>query len=39
LAEVDFTPAEEKILRKAGLWFEIERVIADKDLSSAEAGS
>ena len=33
LVEVDFSTAERKILRKAGLWVEIERVIAGKDVS------
>ncbi|MCK4839804.1 MAG: tRNA (guanosine(37)-N1)-methyltransferase TrmD [Desulfobulbaceae bacterium] len=33
LAEVDFSTAEEKILRKAGLWGEIELVLTSKDVS------
>ncbi|MEN8135235.1 MAG: tRNA (guanosine(37)-N1)-methyltransferase TrmD [Thermodesulfobacteriota bacterium] len=38
LAQVDFTPVEKKILVKAGLWLEIERVLTDQDLSSVESG-
>ncbi len=35
LAEVDFTIAEQKILRKVGLWDEIKRVVAGQDISPA----
>ena len=39
LAEVDFSTAEKKILRKAGLWLEIERLVTGKDVSPAEVGN